>query len=105
MNFLSWCHDLRIEVIPLVQTFGHMEFVLKLEEFRHLREVDEFPQEICPSKSDSLSIIQEMLRQVLSLHRTAKFIHIGCDEVFHLATCNYCTKREIDSRFVSSILS
>ena len=32
------------EVIPLIQTFGHMEYFLKLQHYRHLREVDEFPQ-------------------------------------------------------------
>lgn len=32
------------EVIPLIQTFGHMEYFLKLQPYRHLREADEFPQ-------------------------------------------------------------
>lgn len=32
------------EVIPLIQSFGHMEYFLKLTKYRHLREADEFPQ-------------------------------------------------------------
>jgi len=34
----------KFEVIPLIQSFGHLEFFLKLQEFRHLREIDEYPQ-------------------------------------------------------------
>ncbi len=53
-----------LEVIPLVQTFGHMEHVLKLGEFSHLREMAPFPQSICPSQQDSFLVIRTMLDQV-----------------------------------------
>lgn len=56
--------DLKLHVIPLIQTFGHLEFLLKFDKYRHLREVDEFPAVICPSKNESLAVIKEMARQV-----------------------------------------
>lgn len=40
----SGFRNLELEVIPLVQTFGHMEWILKYEEFRKYRESDSFPQ-------------------------------------------------------------
>jgi hexosaminidase len=53
-----------LEVIPLVQTFGHLEFVLKLEEFRHYREMVDFPQEVCPNHPDVMTLIKDLLMQV-----------------------------------------
>lgn len=63
--------DNGLEVIPLVQTFGHLEHLLKLDEFRHLREVDQFPQSICPSQQSSFEIIRTMLDQV---SKTSKIV-------------------------------
>ena len=42
INELAKEHN--FEVIPLIQSFGHMEYFLKLQQYRHLREADEFPQ-------------------------------------------------------------
>lgn len=64
-EFLEIARDLDLEIIPLVQTFGHLEYLLKLAEFRDLREVDAFPDSICPSDNQSLEIITNMIEQVL----------------------------------------
>ena len=85
------------QVIPLLQTFGHMEHVLKLSEFVHLREMSQYPQSICPSHKASFSIIKQMIDQVLAAHPEAKYLHIGCDEVFQLGVCSKC--RETMRRF------
>ena len=31
-DFVKFCESLNMEVIPLVQTFGHLEYVLKVRE-------------------------------------------------------------------------
>lgn len=61
---------LGLDVIPLVQTFGHVEFILKSAEFRHLRELDEDPQSFCPSKIGTMDLIMEMIDQVKKTNQT-----------------------------------
>ncbi|XP_062936546.1 hexosaminidase D isoform X3 [Cynocephalus volans] len=73
-----------LEVIPLVQTFGHMEFVLKHAAFAHLREVALFPNTLNPHEAESLALVGAMIDQVLGLHGGSSWLHIGCDEVYHL---------------------
>ncbi|XP_069397954.1 hexosaminidase D isoform X4 [Ovis canadensis] len=73
-----------LEVIPLVQTFGHMEFVLKHEALAHLREVARFPNTLNPHKEESLALVRAMIDQVMELHPGARWLHIGCDEVYYL---------------------
>ena len=63
-NVLKWAAQNDLIVIPLVQTFGHLEFVLKLDEFKDLREVPIYPQSICPSQDKSWNLIKEMIDQV-----------------------------------------
>lgn len=117
IEILQAAHSLDLKVIPLVQTFGHMEFALKLKEFVHLREVPESPQSICPSLNSSFTLIETLLTQVIQLHTLSQqqqkilmtrkgrddengkdipeltHIHIGCDEVYQLGECPRCREK------------
>ncbi|KAL1264447.1 hypothetical protein QQF64_004802 [Cirrhinus molitorella] len=73
-----------LEIIPLVQTFGHLEFVLKHEVFRDLREVDYCLGTLNPHRDGGVRLVQEMLQQVMKLHPKSTSLHIGADEVYML---------------------
>ncbi|XP_046334530.2 uncharacterized protein LOC124116932 isoform X1 [Haliotis rufescens] len=73
-----------LKVIPLVQTFGHMEFVLKYPKYQNLRETADTPQVISPVLNGSYELINKIIEQVMSLHQDSPYLHIGCDEVYEL---------------------
>ncbi|XP_056406471.1 hexosaminidase D [Hyla sarda] len=74
----------RLEVIPLIQTFGHMEFVLKHKEFAHLREVPTYPNSLNPHREESHQLLHGMIRQMMEHHPGIRWLHIGSDEVYYL---------------------
>ncbi|KAL7298818.1 hexosaminidase D-like [Trichogramma pretiosum] len=77
-------------IIPLIQTFGHLEFVLKLKKYIEYREVSRYPQVICPTFNKTVSLLHNMIDQVIGLHPGLKYLHIGADEVYQIGECNRC---------------
>ncbi|XP_015604191.1 hexosaminidase D [Cephus cinctus] len=77
-------------VIPLIQTFGHLEFVLKLDEYKDYREVFRYPQVLCPSYNKTLILLHKMIDQVVEAHPNIKYLHIGADEVYQIGECSRC---------------
>uniref|UniRef100_A0A673HWU0 beta-N-acetylhexosaminidase n=1 Tax=Sinocyclocheilus rhinocerous TaxID=307959 RepID=A0A673HWU0_9TELE len=73
-----------LEIIPLVQTFGHLEFVLKHEVFRDLRELDYCLGTLNPHRDGGDRLVQDMLQQIMKLHPKSTSLHIGADEVYML---------------------
>ena len=102
-ELLDLCEQHKIEVIPLVQTLGHLEFVLKLPKFSHLREVPEMPQALCPSKNESVKLVYELIDQVMHLHPGSRYLHIGCDEVFHMGECELCRQVARENLFLQHV--
>jgi len=85
LQLLGWARDLGLEVVPLVQTFGHLEWILKHERFAHLREVDRYAQVICLSNMDAVALVKSAVDQVMRLHKdSGDFFHMGADEAFQV---------------------
>ncbi|XP_055335984.1 uncharacterized protein LOC129586680 [Paramacrobiotus metropolitanus] len=87
-------------VIPLVQTFGHLEFVLKHKEFKQFREVEAYASAVCPTRNGTLDLVTEMVEQMLHLHPNATYLHIGADEVYHLGQCPVCRAQTQNNYFI-----
>ena len=117
-RILNTAAEYNIEVIPLLQCFGHMYWVLRHPEFEHLAEgwhenmTDRERKNdcgwsilptMCPSNPEAVSFYREMARQVLALHMNCKYFHIGGDEIGMLR-CSECKSR-IEKDGLANVLS
>ncbi|GLV44394.1 uncharacterized protein CBL_10198 [Carabus blaptoides fortunei] len=102
-EILSSAEDSKLDVIPLIQTFGHVEFALKRADWVKLREVPNSPQALCPSRNASLDFIKEMVDQVMAAHPKVDYLHIGCDEVFQMGECELCRLESHENLFIRHV--
>lgn len=82
-----------IEIIPLQQSFGHLEYVLRHDEHKHLRETERSIGELCPSREESYELVTSLLAEMMDRHPNSRYIHLGCDEVYSLCECEVCRER------------
>ncbi|MCM8817430.1 MAG: family 20 glycosylhydrolase [Candidatus Omnitrophica bacterium] len=86
-------YSLGIEWIPLIQTFGHVEYLSRLKGTEFLFENPQYPSQLCPSKKVVRKYIEELVDYICFLHPESKYIHVGQDETRQLGLCDICSKR------------
>ena len=79
--------------VPLIQTIGHLEFLLSHARYHGLRELPGTAYQLCPSKPESLAFLKRWLDEVLELFGKPPFIHLGADETYYLGKCPACAAR------------
>jgi hexosaminidase len=90
VDFVKYCDALGIDVIPLQQSFGHVEYILRHERYKELREDQKDYSQVCPmqTKQDS-ALFTDLYTELASTH-TSKYIHIGGDETYLLGHDERC---------------
>jgi len=92
-SFISYCGKLGIDVIPLQQSFGHVEYILRHERYKNLREDQKDYSQVCPSEEEGdKKLFTDLFTEMAALH-PSKYFHIGGDETYLLGHCEKCRKK------------
>ncbi len=90
-SFIEYCASRGIQVIPLQQCFGHVEYILRHDRYSALREDRKDISQICPLKTEGDSLLfGDLFADMASLHPSS-YIHIGGDETYLLGHCPSCS--------------
>jgi hexosaminidase len=91
-EFIGFCHQLGIDVIPLQQSFGHVEYILRNNRYAALREDEHDLSQVCPAKlALNKELFTRLFKDMAATH-ASPYIHIGCDETHLLGHCPICQK-------------
>lgn len=83
-RFCERAGELGIELIPLVQTLGHMETPLRIADYAKLRELPDDPAGLNPLAEGAQDLLSGMIEDVLALMPDLKHFHLGADEAWTL---------------------
>ncbi len=108
-DLLSVLEDYGIEVIPEVQSFGHVQYLtyahpeIAEEPPKTEKEVDERAQDAlpvnfcahtyCPSREDSMRYIKDIIDEIVEVARPKRYVHIGHDEIYQVGSCPTCAAK------------
>ena len=89
-DLLAYSRKLGLEPIPLLQTIGHCEYVLKHDKYKNLAEVAERIDQYCPRNPDTVLFLKKWIAEYLEVFGDVKRFHLGADEAYTLGHCNKC---------------
>lgn len=83
-DFVSYCEKIGIDVIPLQQSFGHVEYILRHNRYKTLREDTKDYSQVNPIREkEAQELFKDLYTDLIGTHKS-DYIHIGGDETYLL---------------------
>jgi len=73
-----------IEIIPLQQCLGHLEYLFRWKKYAKHAEDKKYPSTLCLTDEKGKALVKAMLRQVIAAHPESRYVHLGMDEAHGL---------------------
>jgi hypothetical protein len=89
-QILARCRELGLEPIPLLQTIGHCEYVLKHPAYKHLAEVSDRIDQYCPRNEHVMPLLHRWIEEYFEVFGDVRYFHLGADEAYTLGHCPSC---------------
>ena len=108
-----------IDVIPEVQSLGHVQFMtLAHPEIAERDEKEEgfvdelaadippkrfYPHCYCPSNEKSYEILFDLMDEIIEVIKPTQYVHIGHDEVYQIGVCPICRDKDPAELFATDV--
>jgi hypothetical protein len=89
-EILAYSRGLGLEPIPLLQTIGHCEYVLKHARYKPLAEVPDRIDQYCPQNPAVVPFLRKWIDEYLEVFGDIRYFHLGADEAYTLGECPRC---------------
>ena len=89
-EFTRYANQYHIQIVPLVQGLGHVSFILKWPQYKHLREIESSNWEFCPLNDGSYDLLFDLWKDAIEATPGSQYFHIGSDETYELGSCDKC---------------
>ena len=89
-DILDYSRGLGLEPVPLLQTIGHCEYVLKNEKYKPMAELAERIDQYCPQNPEVVRFLRQWVDEYLEVFGRVRYFHLGADEAYTLGQCPRC---------------
>lgn len=88
--FAENCRKRGLAVIPLMQSLGHLEFIVGKSEYAYLREAPELTTHIDATNPESIRFLIKLYDEIIDVMKPAQYFHLGGDETLELGNSKRC---------------